>query len=286
MNNPRYQRVAIVGAGLIGGSLALALRERKLAASVVAVSRSARSAANLCRLKIVDEATEDLRRGVEGADVVVICSPVSSIASTAIQAASWLAPNALLTDAGSTKQGLVEKISSGLAVLPQPPLFVGSHPLAGGHQTGPEFAQADLFEGAVTVITPTTATQTRAIEAAAAFWQAVGCRIEQMTPKQHDELLAYASHLPHIAAAAVAGVTPTEALPLTATGWGDTTRVAAGSPSLWRDILMANRKSVADGLLALETDLKKYREALNAGDAEAIEKLLEQGRQRRDALGG
>lgn len=286
MKKPPYQRVAIVGAGLIGGSLALALRERSLAASVIAVSRSTRSAARLTQLGLVDDATDDLRQGVEEADAVVVCSPVSSIASIALQAAKWISDDTLLTDAGSTKHTIVEQISSGLAKLPAAPLFIGSHPLAGGHQVGPEFAKANLFDGAITVITPTATTRPEATEAATNFWQSVGCRIEQLSPQRHDELLAFTSHLPHVAAAAVASVTPEEALPLTATGWADTTRVAAGAPALWREIMLANQKSISEGLLLLETELKHYREALEANDGETIEKLLEQGRQRRDALGG
>ena len=286
MAEPRYQRVAIVGVGLIGGSLGLALKERKLADTVVGVSRTSKAAANLCRLGVVDEATQDLAHGVKNADLVLVATPVANIAPIILVIADKLGPNCLVTDAGSTKLGIVESVSQGLATSASPPQFIGSHPLAGDHKSGPESARADLFEGAVTVITPTATTSPEATVRVTEFWESVGCRVHSASPKQHDDLIAMTSHLPHVAAAAVAAVTPEEALPLTATGWADTTRVAAGSAGLWRDILLSNRRAIADGIEILESELQAYRKALKEANAEELEKLLEQGRQRRNALGG
>ncbi len=285
MAEPRYQRVAIVGVGLIGGSLGLALKQRKLAKTILGVSRSSRGAANLCRLGIVDEATQDLAKGVADADLVVVATPVGTIAPTIIELASRLGPNTLVTDAGSTKLGIVEKVSQGLAVMAGPPQFIGSHPLAGDHKSGPESARPDLFEDAVTVVTPTTTTSSEAVIRVTELWESVGCKVHSATPQKHDDMLAITSHLPHVAAAALASVTPEEALPLTATGWADTTRVAAGSSELWRDILLANSKAVAAGIESLENELQAYRKALVELDATELQNLLEQGRQRRDALG-
>lgn len=285
MADPRYQRVVIVGVGLIGGSLGLALKERNLAGTVVGVSRTSKAAANLCRLGVVDEATQDLQKGVMDADLVLVATPVANITPIVLEIAPKLSPSCLVTDAGSTKLGIVEGVSQGLATLASPPQFIGSHPLAGDHKSGPESARADLFEDAVTVVTPTATTASATTTRVTEFWESVGCRVQSASPKQHDELLAMTSHLPHVAAAALASVTPEEALPLTATGWADTTRVAAGAAELWRDILLSNRKAIADGIESLETELQAYRQALKEANAEELQKLLEQGRQRRNALG-
>ena len=288
MPNPPFQSVAIVGVGLIGGSVALAIRDRGLANKVIGFARTEEAAKRLESLGVVDQATSDLATAVQDADLVVVASPVDTIAELVVKIASSCKQSTLITDAGSTKQELVESISSQISDLDLTVAFVGAHPMAGDHQSGAEAARADLFEGALAVLTPTENTAPEATEATQAFWQSIGCRTTILSPEDHDRLVAAASHLPHVAAAALASVTPNEALPLTATGWGDTTRVAAGSPQLWREILLANQQATIQGLKALQLELQAYTAALEAGDAERLEKLLEQAkgvRERRDALG-
>lgn len=281
MSAPRFQRAAILGVGLIGGSVALGLRRKGLAARVVGVTRSAEKAEHLVRLGVVDEATAALDAGADGADLVVACTPVGSIAE-GIVAAAGVAPGALLTDAGSTKAQIVEAVVGRLGPSAR---FVGTHPLAGGHRTGPEAARPDLCDGATTIVTPHDGADPEAVGAVCDLWRDLGCRVETMAPDAHDRLVAVTSHVPHIAAAAVAATTPEASLPFAATGWSGTTRVAAGSPALWRDILLTNRQAIADGVDALLDHLRAYREALAEADAERIEQLLDEGRRRRDALG-
>ncbi len=279
LSKPPFQHAVILGVGLIGGSIALALRERGLADRVTGIARSPERADNLLQLGLVDEATDDLGAGLKGADLVVSCLPVGKIADSLLMAAQHTAPGALLTDAGSTKGEIVAKVEAKVAG------FVGSHPLAGDHRTGPEAARADLLDGALSIVTPTASTSPATIAAAKQLWESLGSRVEAMSPAEHDRVLALTSHVPHVVAAALAAHTPEEVLRLAATGWADTTRVAAGSPTLWRDILLANREAVTLGIKSLSEELAAYSEALAEADGNKIEQLFAEGKRRRDALG-
>ena len=288
MSKPPFQHAAILGVGLIGGSIALALREKGLAKRVTGIARSPERAENLLRLGLVDEATDDsvadnLAAGLKGADLVVSCLPVGRIADSLLAAAQHTAPGALLTDAGSTKGSIVAEIEAEIETKITG--FIGSHPLAGDHRSGPEAARANLFDGAVTILTPTERTDSATTTAARQLWENLGSRVEEMSPEEHDRLLALTSHVPHVVAAALAATTPEEVLRFAATGWNDTTRVAAGSPTLWRDILLANRAAVAEGLESFSKELSAYAKALSDGDGNQIEQLFEEGKRRRDALG-
>lgn len=280
-----YQGVTIVGVGLIGGSVAKALRERGLASQVVGYARSEATAERLRKLDILDSVETNLGAAVADAEVVVFAAPVESIPQLIADAAPHCSQQTLLTDAGSTKRRLVDDVHLVLEGLDDPPVFVGAHPMAGDHRTGAEAARADLFQDALTVLTPTGHTPIESTCAAEAFWQSLGCRTLILSPKEHDQHVARASHVPHVAASAVAATTTEESLPLTATGWRDTTRVAAGSPELWREILLSNREAVAEGLRSLSTEIDAYLGALDEGDGARLQKLLQQGKERRDAMG-
>lgn len=282
---PPYRRVAVIGVGLIGGSVALALRERGLAKRVIGVVRSPDRVQRALDSGVVEEATADMESACGGADVVVVATPVGSVARAALEAAQHAAPDALVTDGGSTKAIIVRDVDTHWPTDGDGLAFVGAHPLAGDTATGPEAARADLFEGATTVVTPSPKTPAAGLEAARVFWEGLGSTVIELTPERHDELLALTSHVPHVAAAAVASITPDEAILLAATGWADTTRVASGSATLWREILLANQAPVAGALRRLGKELEAYADALDAGDGDAIERLLEEGKRRRDALG-
>ncbi|TWT90727.1 prephenate dehydrogenase [Pseudobythopirellula maris] len=283
MPDVRFQRVAVVGVGLIGGSIGLALKARGVAAEVVGVGRSERSLGRMRDAGVVDLATLDLSEAARGADVVVACTPVGEVAAALARAAQACPAEALLTDAGSTK---VQIVGDAIAALgAKAPQFVGAHPLAGDHRTGPESARADLFEGRVIVLTPTDETDPAALQRAHDFWSSLGAEVVETTPERHDRGLAATSHTPHVAAAALAAATPAETLDYAATGWADTTRVAAGDAALWRDILLQNRECVRDSLAALRARLEDYDKALADGDGPALERMLLEGKERRDALG-
>ena len=284
----QYNTVSIVGAGLIGGSIGLALRERKLAREVVGIGRRQLSLDAARKVGAIDRGVTDLAAGVAQAQLVIVCTPVDSIAEKLIQVAAACRTDALLTDAGSTKEVLVATVDKGLVARRGGPRFVGSHPLAGDHRTGAEFARADLFEGRMVVVTPTEATRPAAVTEVSGFWQSLGAVVKTMSPAEHDRALASTSHLPHLVAAALAAATPPELLPLAASGWRDTTRVAGGDPKLWEPIFATNRLHVLDAVDRLTKVLARLRESLDDGDYASLVEILESAakvKRDRDALG-
>ncbi len=273
-------QLTVVGVGLIGGSVALAARRRGVAARVVGVDCRPEALGRALERGLLDEATGDLAAGVAGAEVVVFCTPVDYIAAGVLAAAPHCRPGALLTDAGSTKAAILRELDGR---LPPGVSFVGAHPLAGSEKQGPEHARANIFEGSLVVLTPPSSDD-NALSRARSFWEALGARTEVMGAEDHDRALALTSHLPHLTAAALAGVVPPELLGLTATGFRDATRLASGDPALWAAIFLSNRAAVLAALERLGDQLGRFRQALAAEDREQLEALLREGRQVRDGL--
>ena len=277
-----WKSVAIVGAGLIGGSIGLALRERKLAREVVGIGRRKASLDRAKNLGAVTAITTDLKEGVAGADIVVVCTPVEEIADHLLQAAAAAPEHAILTDAGSTKAAIVAQVE---AKLPRGRRFVGSHPLAGSEKAGAQFARADLFQGRVAVITPTRRTKVGDKQEVADFWSALGATVMVMSPEAHDKALATTSHVPHLIASAMARTTDRADLPLTAGGWRDLTRIAAADPELWAQILLENRDNILKSLTGFEKTMAVFQTALKRGDRRKLRQLLAEGKRVRDAVG-
>ena len=275
-----WDTVAIVGVGLIGGSIGLGLRSRGLAQEVVGIGWREASLRQAKRMGAVTRTTLDMARGVAKADLVVVCTPVEQVVPTIRQADAACRHGTVITDAGSTKSDIV----TDLADL-RNARFVGGHPLAGSEKRGPQAAMADLFEGRVTVVTPTRDTDADALAAVERLWSGLGSRVVRMTHQAHDAALADTSHLPHVAASALALATPRELLPLVAGGWSDTPRVAAGEGALWRQILLSNRRNVARALSRYEKTVARFRRALADDDAAALEALLMEAKRIRDAVG-
>jgi prephenate dehydrogenase len=278
-----YDQVAIVGVGLLGGSIGLAAKTRRIARCVVGIGRDDAKLDAAVARGIIDEATTNLAAGVQEANLVVICTPVDMVTETATQVFTHAAPTCLVTDVGSTKLAIVEAVERQMGQ--KSAQFVGSHPLAGDHRTGAEHARADLFEGRTVVITPTKATAPDATGRVSNFWHAVGADVVRLTPEEHDAAVAITSHLPHMVASALAAATPRSVLALTATGWADTTRVAAGDALLWRQIFAANRTQVLAALDQFDHHLDALRKALLEEDCTQLERLLAEGKQIRDAVG-
>jgi prephenate dehydrogenase len=274
--------LTIVGPGLIGASLGLAAKQRGLVRLVRGVGRQQSSLDRARSVGAIDEGYLDPKPALVGAGLVIFCTPVDRIAEQVLSYAKDCAPGALLTDAGSTKGSIVAAIEG---KLPAGVAFVGSHPLAGSEKRGPDFALADLFEERWTVVTRTPRTDPAALERISAFWQALGARIAVMSPEDHDRALALTSHLPHLAAASLAGILPDSLHHLTATGFRDTTRIAAGDPGLWTAIFTHNQASLLAALGLLNDRLRQFQIALEKGDAAALESLLTQAKKVRDALG-
>jgi prephenate dehydrogenase len=278
----KWDTVAIVGVGLIGGSIGLALQQRGLASTVVGIGRRESSLSRAMRHGVVTETTTQIELGVANAELVVVCTPVGTVVESVERIVKHSPAATLVTDAGSTKLEIVRQLA---VSLPDPAVFIGSHPLAGSEKTGPENARADLFEDRVTVLTPTERSAPNQIARLEQFWTALGCSVMQMSPSAHDQAVAMTSHVTHVIAAALAAATADEELPLVGSGWKDTTRIAAGDPELWRQILFSNRDQVLKSLGKFEKVLAKFRTAMERDDQARIVQLLDSGKQTRDSMG-
>jgi prephenate dehydrogenase len=271
--------VAIVGVGLIGGSIGLVLRGRELASDVIGVGRDQSALEVAVGLGAITRGTTDLEAGVALADVVLVCTPVSRIADDVRRAAEAAPSHVLVTDAGSSKRQIVEAVERHPRAAA---VFVGAHPLAGSERRGVHHARADLFDDRVCVLTPTARTRPDRIRGARAFWSSLGCRVLEMAPSEHDEVVAYTSHLPHALAAALAASVPTDWLPLAAGAYRDCTRVAAADTGLWTAIFRDNRGPLLKALGTVQECLDAFKYALMTDDDEAIRKWWGQAKARRD----
>ncbi len=274
----RLDTVAIVGVGLIGGSVGLALHSRGLTTKVVGVGRDSRTLQQARQRGVIDEATTDLVEGVADARVVVECTPVSRIVQDVQRAAAAAPKDALVTDAGSTKRQIVEQLEADPTAVAA---FVGAHPITGSERSGWEHARAGLFRDRVCVLTPTPRTPPAQVARARGFWTSLGCRILEMNPSEHDEVLAYTSHLPHALAAALASSVPAAWLALAAGAYRDGTRVAAADPGLWTAIFRANRGPLLKAIGTLEERVAAFKYAMMTDDEDTIHRWWDEARHRR-----
>lgn len=281
-----FERAAIVGVGLIGGSLALAARAAGLLGEVVGLGRSEANLALARSRGIVDRTVRDAA-ALGPVDLVVLAVPVRSTAAMARTLLPHLRPGTLVTDVGSVKGEVVAQCE---AVLPADRPFVGGHPIAGSERAGAGAADPALFRGAPCILTPTPRTDPAALARVRALWEGVGARVQVMSPQAHDAALAWVSHLPHVVAYALVGALARADGGLAALAggsWRDATRVAASPAELWRDILLANADAVLAATDAFSAQLARLRAAVAAGDAAALQALLEAAvAARRGADGG
>jgi prephenate dehydrogenase len=255
-----FGTVAILGPGLIGGSLALALAERGLAEKLVIYARSARALDAIRTAGVDAELTDNPSEAVRNADIVVLCVPIETMPKLVSEFRDALKPTALVTDVGSVKGSVDRELAP---LLEGRALWVGSHPMAGSEQTGFSSARADLFERAAAIVTPTELTDKQAAHRAKEFWKALGSRVVTLSPEEHDLQVAAISHLPHlIAAALVNHGALLHSLELAGGGFRDTTRIASGSPELWTEILLANANAMSQNLEVLIDDLQSLHTAL------------------------
>lgn len=279
---PPWNSVAIVGVGLIGGSVGRGLLARRLARRVIGIGRSRQSLDGALRSGAVSETSLDPAATAE-ADLVVVAANVAAIPQLLETVDAVVRPGTLLTDAGSTKASIVSAWER--TRRRRRARFVGSHPLAGSHRRGPEAADADLFTGRVAIVTPANATPPEDASAVGELWAALGSTVYFMPPREHDKLVAATSHAPHVIAAAIAAATPAAALPFTAGGWRDTTRIAAGDAELWADILLDNAPAVAAAIRRIDAATTRLLAAIEAGDRRRLVTLLSRAKDARDALG-
>jgi len=277
----RINTLAIVGVGLIGGSIALAARRRSVAERIVGIDHEAETRSRALREGMLDEAHPELS-AVAGADLVLFCTPVDRITAQVIEASAHCRPGTLLSDTGSTKAAILRDVSGR---LPSSIEFIGSHPLAGSEKHGLANASAHLLEGRLVIVAPGPGSTDNALSRICDFWKDLGARVQVMGADEHDRALALTSHLPHLLSSALAVILPTEWYDLTATGFRDTTRLASGQPSLWSAIFRSNQAHLLGALGRLEEQLLSFRAALCQGDRAALERLLQQGKKIRDEIG-
>jgi prephenate dehydrogenase len=278
-------RLAIVGVGLLGGSVAQAARAAGLARSIVGVGRDRQRLAPAVADGTLDEVTTDLGEGVRGADFVVLAAPVLTIEQLLERVWPSLDPGVLVTDVGSTKANIVIRAEHLHATMPR--AFVGSHPMTGSNLAGYAVARADLFRGATVIVTPTDTTEPGAVKTVTGFWESLGARVVALDPVTHDRAVAAISHLPHLAAyALVEAATRFEpgALAVAARGFKDTTRIAASDPQMWQEIFFANRTAVVAALAEFRRVLAHLEDLMASEDAAPLRDTLARIRTVREGL--
>jgi prephenate dehydrogenase len=266
-----FRSVCILGVGLMGGSVGLACRVVSQGLQVVGFSNRPDELARAIERGAISRSTTDAAKAVDGADLVILCTPVGLFEHLLRTIVPVLKPGAVVTDIGSTKRAVTAMAGK---LLPASVHFVGSHPMVGGEKHGIENARADLFKNALCIVTPDASTNAVALARVEQFWQSLGMRIERMTPLTHDRLTSDISHVPHVIAAALVRIQSAESLKLAANGFRDSTRIAAGDAELWRDILLENRDHVRDGILRLREELDDLLGFLNRGDHAAVQQWL------------
>ncbi len=271
---PIFRRVALIGFGLIGGSIARAARAQGLASEIVTTARSEKTRARVVELGIVDQVLATNEEAVKDADLVILCIPVGACGPVAQEIAPHLKRGAIVSDVGSVKGAIVREMAPH---LPPTVHFVPAHPVAGTEHSGPDSGFAELFIGRWCILTPPDGTDPVAIEALRAFWAGMGARVETMTPDHHDLVLAITSHLPHLIAYTIVGtadelaqVTSSEVIKFSAGGFRDFTRIAASDPTMWRDVFLNNKEAVLEMLGTFNEDLSKLTRAIRRNDGEAL----------------
>ncbi len=272
-----FNKVAIIGVGLIGGSIGLGIKKKKLARHVIGISRHKKTINLAIRRGAIDRGYLDISE-ISKADLVILATPVNSIIKIGVRISSLVRPDALVTDTGSTKKLVVRELENAL------PNFIGAHPLSGSEKQGVINADADLFCGSVCVLTPTAKTSKAALSKIKRFWIELEARVVYLSPARHDKLISYVSHLPHIIAFSLIQSVPRNSLYLASSGLKDSTRIAASPDALWKDILLTNSENILNALKEFSTSLSHIKSAIMHKDARALEKFLRQARLKRKEL--
>jgi len=275
--NIMFKKVTIIGVGLIGGSIGLALKRKRLAKVVCGVGRRRSSINRAIKKGAIDKGFLNLEAGIKDADLIIIATPVGMIKKYIAKIAKAAKAPCIITDAGSTKS---EIVSLAQKALPAHLKFVGAHPLAGSEKRGPEHSHAGLFKSSVVILTKTPKTNLSALRKVQRIWQAVGARCGVMSPARHDKIVAAISHLPHIVACALVNSAGEDALKFAASGFRDTTRIASSDAMLWRDIILTNRRPVLAALAQFQRSLRK----MTAADAGKLSAELKKAKRKRDSL--
>lgn len=279
----QFNRVALIGIGLIGSSLSHVIRRKKLAAEITGFARTESTRNKAAQLGLIDRIFDTAADAVLGADLVILCSPVGTYASLSADIAPAMKAGAILTDVGSVKGAVVRDVSPH---VPKGVHFVPGHPIAGTEQSGPESGFPELFANRWCILTPGPDADASAVEKLAQFWRACGSNVDTMTPEHHDLVLAITSHLPHLiaynivsTAADLEEVTDSEVIKYSAGGFRDFTRIAASDPTMWRDVFLNNREAVLEMLGRFSEDLSALQRAIRWGDGDTLFNIFTRSRQ-------
>jgi cyclohexadieny/prephenate dehydrogenase len=274
MAEPQFERLALIGVGLIGSSIARAARAQGVVRSIVATARSPATRRRVIELGIADQVVETNAAAAAGADLVIVCIPVGQCGDVAREIAGHLKPGAVVSDVGSVKADVIRDMAPH---LPKSVHFVPAHPVAGTEHSGPDAGFAELFIGRWCILTPPPATEADAVDRLSIFWRALGAKVAVMSAEHHDLVLAITSHVPHLIAYTIVGtaddlsaVTRSEVLQYSAGGFRDFTRIAASDPTMWRDIFLANKAAVMEMLGRFNADLSRLTHAIEEGDGAAL----------------
>lgn len=289
MAEPLFDRICLLGVGLIGSSIARIARQRGgLARTVVAHAKTPATLARVRELGIADIVEEDAAKAVEGADCVIFCVPVGAYAEVMATVAPHLKPGAIVTDVGSTKMSVIRDLGP---LMPPGCHLVPAHPMAGTEYSGPDAGFAELFDGRYTIVTPVPGSDPAAVETVREFWRRCGAMIETLDPATHDKVVAIVSHLPHLLAFTIVSTaddlaeeTKEAVLKFAASGFRDFTRIAASDPTMWRDVFLNNREALLEMLARFTEDAQALGRAVRWGQAEFIEDRIRRGRKIRKGL--
>jgi cyclohexadieny/prephenate dehydrogenase len=288
MSEPLFEKLALIGIGLIGGSIARDARKRGLAKHIVAATRSAETAAKANELRLTDHCGTDLAAAVRDADLVIVCTPVGACGAATKAIAPALKPGCIVSDVGSVKQAVIADMKPH---IPAGVHFVPAHPVAGTEYSGPEAAILDLFQDRGCILTPLPGVDTAAADKLEAFWKALGSDVNRMDPAHHDRILAITSHLPHLIAYTIVGTADdlgghlnSEVLKYAAGGFRDFTRIAASDPTMWRDVFLNNKEAVLEVLQRFQEDLFYLQRAIRWDEGDKLFDLFTRTREIRRAL--
>ncbi len=277
-----YERIALLGMGLVASSIALAARKHGLVGEIAGYTRTARSTELARKLKLADEMFESPEEAVRGAELVVLCTPILTFGDLVVRIGPHLEPGATLSDVGSVKSQVIETVAP---LVPSGIHFVPAHPLAGTEQSGPQAGFANLFEGRWCIITADKDTDRQAVDRLVRFWQGMGANVDFMDPDHHDLVLAVTSHAPHLIAYSMVGVadhlrrvTNSEVVKYSAAGFRDFTRIAASDPTMWRDVFLTNREATLDILGRFTEELFSLQRAIRTGDGDELHRYFTETR--------
>ncbi len=276
--------IAIIGTGLIGGSIGLGLKKRGLATKVTGVGHRKASINQALKLNAIDQGTLEIEEAVKHADIIILSTSVGLIPDFAKRIIPMMKKSAILTDVGSTKDYIVSQVNNEIERTcdGEKPDFIGAHPLAGSEKRGIDSARPDLFEGSVCILTPTNLNSKKCITKLSDMWKELGARISIMTPSKHDEILAFVSHLPHFVASILAGVIDEKYWEFAASGLRDTTRIASGDPELWLSISKQNKKEIIEALKCFSEEVECTINDLERGNDNELLNRLKKAKTVRD----